>query len=352
MTESASSVKVLGFGSALLDVLARVDEEFIPEFAGGEKGGMVMTDADSLDRMIRHASGRDTAPGPPARAIGGSACNTLFGLAHLGMKTSLLAKVGNDEEGAYYKASYRSIGGDLSAFKTHPQMRTGRCLSLITPDSERTMRTDLAAASTLEPDEITEDDFRGITHLHVEGYMLFNFPVFERVMKLAKTAQCTVSLDLASFEIVRIFRERLPGILGEYVDLLFANEDEAREFCGMREEDFDPAAAADRLAEYCPTVCVKLGSAGALIRSAGPVYTEVAAEKANAVDTTGAGDLWQAGFLYGYLNGFPHEISGKMASATGAEVVQVIGAALPPERWEVLRGKFRSLESNSNRKGS
>ena len=293
--------KVLGVGSALLDILANVDDDFL-KTVGGEKGGMVMIDAETADRLIR------TLP-PFQKVIGGSAANTIAGLQKLGMPTAFLGKVGTDAEGNYYRGEFERMGGDVSRFKTTPEVRTGRCISLITPDSERTMRTDLGAAATFKVTEITADDFRDAAHLHIEGYMMFNMDVFLHVLKLAKDHGATVSLDLASFEIVRTFRDRLDDILRRYVDVVFANEDEAREFLG-HPGSFDPQEAAAALQEYCDVAAVKLGKQGACLR-AGRETVFVKSELVTAVDTTGAGDLWQSGFLYAWLNGCSLETAGK-----------------------------------------
>lgn len=325
--------KVLGVGSALLDILANVDDDFL-KTVGGEKGGMVMIDAETADRLIR------TLP-PFQKVIGGSAANTIAGLQKLGMPTAFLGKVGTDAEGNYYRGEFERMGGDVSRFKTTPEVRTGRCISLITPDSERTMRTDLGAAATFKVTEITADDFRDAAHLHIEGYMMFNMDVFLHVLKLAKDRGATVSLDLASFEIVRTFRDRLDDILRRYVDVVFANEDEAREFLGLS-GSFDPQETAAALQEYCDVAAVKLGKQGACLR-AGRETVFVKSELVTAVDTTGAGDLWQAGFLYAWLNGCSLETAGKMGAILGAEVVQVIGASIPPYRWEPVKARFQKL---------
>ncbi len=196
------------------------------------------------------------------------------------------------------------------------------------------MRTNLGASATLASSEVTEADFAGITHVHVEGYLMFAKDLFMHVLKLAKKSGCTVSLDLASYEVVKIFKADLPSILADYVDIVFANEDEAREFCSA--DDFSAEAVAEVLGKYCKVAVVKLGKSGSLVRIGG-VNHRVEANLVSAVDTTGAGDLWQAGFLYGYLSGKSPEISGKMGSILGAEVVQVIGAAIPEKRWPEIR---------------
>lgn len=325
--------KVLGVGSALLDILANVDDGFLKK-VGGEKGGMVMIDASTADRLIQSLPSFQ-------KVIGGSAANTLAGLQRLGMQTALLGKVGTDAEGDYYRGEFKRMGGDASRFKKNPEVRTGRCISLITPDAERTMRTDLGASATFKVTEITADDFRDVGHMHIEGYMMFNMDVFMHVLKLAKDCGATVSLDLASFEVVRLFRDRLDDILRRYVDVVFANEDETREFLGLQGE-IDPHKASGALLEFCGTAAVKLGKRGSCIRNAHEIAV-VNSELVTAVDTTGAGDLWQAGFLYAWLNGHSLEIAGKMGSVLGAEVVQVIGASIPPYRWESVKTRFKKL---------
>ena len=330
---ASGKMKVLALGSAILDVLANVEEDFLSTIEG-EKGGMVMIDADTSDRLVARLPSCQ-------KMLGGSAANTLFGLQRLGVPTTMLGKVGTDAEGEFYRNEYARIGGDVSRFKTTPEFRTGRCVSLITPDSERTMRTDLGAASTFKVTEITAEDFEGVTHFHVEGYMMFNFDVFLHVLKLAKDAGATISLDLSSFEVVNIFRDKLDDILNRYVDIVFANEDEARAFLGEKGE-LDAKGATAKLCEFCRISAVKLGRKGACIRSGNEVVFP-GAELVTAVDTTGAGDLWQAGFLYGWLNGYSLETAGKMAAILGAEVVQVIGATIPPYRWEPIKTRFKNL---------
>lgn len=328
-------MKVLGAGAAILDILMKVDDSFLAANVGGGKGGMIMVDGAAQDAILAKAGNL-----PVSREMGGSAGNTVSGLARLGMASAMLGKVGADSDGDLYRSSFGKIGGDISRFKISKDVHTGRCLSMITPDSERTMRTNLGASATLAPSEVTEADFAGITHVHVEGYLMFAKDLFMHVLKLAKKSGCTVSLDLASYEVVKIFKADLPSILADYVDIVFANEDEAREFCSA--DDFSAEAVAEVLGKYCKVAVVKLGKSGSLVRIGG-VNHRVEANLVSAVDTTGAGDLWQAGFLYGYLSGKSPEISGKMGSILGAEVVQVIGAAIPEKRWPEIRKAFASL---------
>jgi sugar/nucleoside kinase (ribokinase family) len=323
--------KVLGVGSPMLDVLVNVPDSFLSEI-GAQKGGMELVDSVTLEKILSKTSAKQML------VPGGSSANTIIGLAELGMDTAFLGKIGNDKQGRFYKERYQAIGGDITRFKVNEKVPTGRCLSLITPDSERTMRTDLGAAATMVMEEITAMDFDDITHLHAEGYMLFNKDLMIHVLQLAKKNSCTVSLDLSSFGVVNASMGILPDILGKYVDIVFANEDEAKAFCG---ED-DPEKAVKAMAEYSQAVAVKLGKKGSIIRCRRNTV-RVNADVVDAVDTTGAGDLWQAGFLYGFLRGMPIELCGKFGSVLGSEVVKVVGASIPEDKWHEIRRRINYL---------
>ncbi len=328
----SNDIKVMGAGSPILDMLLNVEDSFLA-CAGGAKGGMELVDSARIDSILAKSSS------VPSRAPGGSAANTIGGLARLGIKTAFLGKIGLDEDGNFYKNFYQSIGGDTSAFRYTDKIHTGRCLSLITPDSERTMRTDLGAAAALSPDEVSSADYKGISHYHAEGYMLFAGDLLVRTLKAAREAGVkTISFDMASFEVVKFNMDKLPGILKDYIDIVFANEVEAETFCGTK----DPEAAVKKLAEYCSVAVVKLGKEGSIICRDGKTV-RVPAELVKAVDTTGAGDLWQSGFLYAFLNGASSEKCGQCGSVLGAEVVSVIGAAIPEDRWPSIRSRVKSI---------
>ncbi|MGC9450098.1 MAG: PfkB family carbohydrate kinase, partial [Oceanipulchritudo sp.] len=250
------------------------------------------------------------------------------------LRTTFIGKIGDDAGGAFYRERLAALGGDPSRFKIG-ETANGRCLSLITPDSERTLRTDLGAAATLSPEEITTADFIGCSHAHIEGYLLFNPELMMAVLKSAREANCTISLDLASFEVVEAAREQIRELLGTYVDLVFANEEEAAAFCGGKAQ---PGDLAVELAKYCDLAVVKAGAKGAWLARGTEVIHCPALPGIKAVDTTGAGDYWAAGFLAGWLHGKPLETCAAWGARLGAEIVQVIGAELPDENWNKIRG--------------
>ena len=323
---------VLGFGTAILDLLVRVEDSFVTEYSGGEKGGMILIDESVCKELLSRLPDCAVAPG-------GSAGNTLAGLLRLGIGGRMLGKVGKDSEGDLYRDRFLKLGGDISAFKFSDKTRTGCCICLVTPDSERTMRTYLGAASEIGEADFAPEDLDGIDLIHLEGYQLYSPGMFERLLSEAKKRNIPVSFDLSSFEIVRTFRDRIGKLLSD-VDIVFANEEEAAEFIGK--DEFTPENALDILSEYCNTAVVKLGKKGALLRRNGETV-RVEAELVKAVDTTGAGDLWQAGFLYGHLTGRPLKDCGRMGAILGAEVVSVLGASIPEEGWKRIIKKFKLI---------
>ena len=321
----AASPRLLGLGSALLDQLAHVPESFL-ETVPGRKGGTELVDFPTISGLLARL------PQPPVRAPGGSAANTVVGAARLGLPAGMLAKIGADADGRFYRSSLEDAGVATSPFKTDPRIPTGRCLSLITPDSQRTMRTYLGAAAHLSPDEITSADFAEYSHLHLEGYQLFNRELMTRILKTAKAAGCRISLDLSAPEVVMASRDILADLLHDYVAAVFANEDEASVFADGRGED----AGLEALAAVCPLAVVKLGVRGSVIRCQGATV-KVPAHVVKASDTTGAGDLWAAGFLYGWLNGADLATAGDFGARAAAAVVQVTGAVIPEAEWARLR---------------
>lgn len=318
-----SKFTLLGIGSPIVDAIAQVEETFIQQI-DGDKGGMVLVDADTIKTLIEHV------PGGTIAAPGGSAGNTLFALAKMGASTSFIGKIGNCTEGKFYRDRFEALGGDGSRFKIGT-VPNGRCLSLVTPDGERTMRTDLGAAMTLSPDEISVDDFNGCNHAHIEGYLLFNEALMMRVLECAKAAGCTISLDLASFEVVNATKGILPAILKNYVNIVFANEEEAEAYTGISD---DYPAMAKQLAELCEIAAVKVGAHGSYIADANKVEKVEPMHAAHVVDTTGAGDLWAAGFLYGWSQKRPLANCAHIGSVLGAAVVQEQGSVLPEHIWQ------------------
>ena len=315
---------ILGVGSPLLDVLAQVSDGFLEKNVSGAKGGMEMIGSEERAKLMQLLG--DSVEWVP----GGSAGNTVFALARMGIDVAMLGKTGNDSEGKFYRSKLVSLGGSDREFCLSETEATGICLSLITPDAERTMRSDLGAASLLTAEDVKKVDFSRYSIVLIEGYMLFS-AAFDAVVEEAKKAGCKIAFDLASFEVVRIFRDKISQLLKD-VDILFANADEARELVGDLPENEQLAA----LRQCCPTAILKLGKKGAAVWN-GDEKVRVQAELVqNPVDTTAAGDLWAAGFLFGFVKERPLADCAKYGSILSGEVVKVIGSQLPDEAWKKI----------------
>ncbi len=324
---------VMGIGSPIVDLLAMVADKFIDELEG-EKGGMELVDNSVIRSLL------EKIEEPPVRKLGGAAANTIFALTRLGQSTSFLGMVGTDEDGKFYQNQFAEIGGDCSRFKFTDEAPTARCVSLVTPDSERTLRTHLGAASRLNPGVISVDDFSDARHLHMEGYLLFNRDLAVDVLQKAKKSGCTISFDLGSFEMVKAANDILPELLEKYIDIVFANEEEAAAYDG----NSDYLKALEVMGKSCDIVALKLGQNGALIRKDNEIHEIDAILVEKPIDTTGAGDYWAAGFLFGYLNDCSLEECGKMGAILGGEVVKHIGTSLPEKTWKIIKHQFNSKE--------
>ncbi len=310
-----------------MDILAHVEDSFLKQHVAGEKGGMVLVDDADIVALL-HRIGDRIAMMP-----GGAAANTTLGATKLGLRTAYLGKIGGDVTAEHYLANFTAAGGDASRFK-RASLPNGRCLSMVTPDGQRTMRTHLGAAMTLHPDEVTLADFRGCRHAHIEGYLLFNPALADKVMATARAAGCTISLDLASFEVVNVARDWIFQQLREGVHIVFANEDEAK---ALFQQERDYETYARDLAQFGGIAAVKMGKDGAWVAQGSDMHRVFPVSVERVVDTTGAGDAWAAGFLYGHLRGKPLAVAGAIGSMMGAETVQHLGASIPDVHWPRLR---------------
>ncbi len=315
---------IAGIGSALVDILIHEGDSFI-EKTGAVKGGMTLVDNTWIEQNLALGSGTATI------VAGGSACNTIVGIGRLGGKARFVGKCGTDKWGRQFK-------NDLAQQNVEPALLqsdspTGRVLSVITPDAQRTMFTDLGASAEMRPEEITAGSFADAAVVHIEGYLLFNSELIQAALDAAKQAGAIISLDLASFTVVEQSLELLERLVVDYVDILIANEDEARAFTGEPEEK----EALHALSEKADIAVLKVGPRGSHIAHGGEAVHIQSMGDGTALDTTGAGDLWAAGFLFGLVNGYELEKCGRLGSACGYEVCQVIGAGIPDDGWKRIK---------------
>ena len=319
----------LGAGSALWDVLAHVSEATLASL-GEPKGGMTLMDAPAQLALFQKLDGQMTGI---EEASGGSACNTVVGLARLGSKAAFLGRRGKDARGEHLETVLKSQG--LVTHLAVDDTDNGCVLSLVTPDAQRTMFTSLAAASNFCPADVEALDLDGVGLLYLEGYLLFNAPVFDALMARAEAAKIPVALDCGAFSVVEACRGRLQELLSQgRIEILLANEDEAFALTGARDE-----AALEWIASHAPIAVVKLGARGALLAEGARRAVVSAAPVHQVVDTTAAGDIWAAGFLHALDKGLDLSHAGQFAARAAAEVIQVMGMAIPEERWSQLKAQ-------------
>jgi sugar/nucleoside kinase (ribokinase family) len=324
--------KVLGMGNALVDIITLIENDEILNSFGLPRGSMTLVDLDTSNFI--HA---ETAGMSKSRASGGSAANTIHGLAHLGMKTGFVGSVGNDDMGKFFKKDLKV--NQINPILFRSMNETGRAMALISKDSERTFATYLGAAVDLRAEDITHDIFEGYDCFYVEGYLVQDPEMFEKALRLASQAGLKICLDLASFNIVAQYIDFFRSIISKYVDILFANEEEIRAFTNKSPED-----GAKEVNEICDLVVIKLGAEGSFcVCDEGMIRVGVRPSK--PIDTTGAGDLFASGFIYGHLKGLNPETCGKMGSILAGRVIEVIGAKMNESHWENLRREIESLEA-------
>jgi sugar/nucleoside kinase (ribokinase family) len=325
--------KVLGIGNALVDALIQLENDSLVEELGFPKGSMQLVDEHTSASIKEKTNHLDKE-----MASGGSAANTIHGLARLGIETAFIGTIGDDETGSFFK-------NDLEKSKIKPLLKVSKTPSgiantLISKDGERTFGTFLGAAIELSGDDLNIDQFEGHDILHVEGYLVQNHELLETILKLAKQAGLKISLDMASFNVVEDNLDFLKTMVEKYVDIVFANEEEAKAFTGQ-----EPEEALEMLAQQCEIAVVKIGSKGSMIKTGG-VRTDVAALKTTAVDTTGAGDLYASGFLYGLIHDSGMEKAGQIGSLLASTVIQKVGAKISGEGWELIEKEIKLLQGN------
>lgn len=325
------TLDIVGIENALLDLLVRASDDHIVEL-GLNKGTMKLVEREEQLTILQAVDGM-----APEVQSGGSCANVLRNLARLGAHTSYSSAVGRDVYG-------QAFTKDLEDFKVRnrcselEQGATGTSVILVTPDGERTMNTHLGACRDYAPEHVPHRDIEDSRIFFTTAY-IWDTPnqieAIEAALATARQAGCRVALDLADPFAVDRSRQTIHRLLEEGLDLLFANADEARIMTGL-----EPHDAARALAEKVGIVAVKVGADGALIAS-GDTTIEIDAHKVTVVDTTGAGDCFAAGFLYGIVRDLPLENCGHIAAAMAADVITHMGVRLS----EGIVERIHSLET-------
>lgn len=322
--------KILAIGNALVDLLIRLPSDDLLSRFALQKGSMQLCDI-TLTQEIQAV----TEDLEKHKASGGSSANTVHGLARLGIPVGYIGKVGKDEFGSFFRDDMHNHAIETQlAISNTP---TGIATALISPDSERTFATYLGAAVELSPDEITEEMLGGYEYLYLEGYLVFNNELMLKALSLAKKMKLKSIIDLASFNVVAANKDFLLDVISKYIHIVFANEEEAKALTGN-----DPEDALYDISKICDIAVVKIGKDGSFIKKKNKYY-RAEGKLAHAIDTTGAGDLYASGFLYGLLNGMPLETCGRIGSITAGNVVEVLGAKMDDSRWEKIISEIKNI---------
>jgi len=322
--------KVLGIGNALVDILTRLESDDTLQKYDLPKGSMQLVDGEFSDKV-----NQGTIHLKKEIASGGSAANTIHGLAKMGIQTGFIGKVGRDDFGDLFKADM--IQNGIEPLLLESDTSTGKAMALISMDSERTFATYLGAAIEVSAADLSADLYKGYNILHIEGYLVQNHALIEAAVMLAKENGLRVSLDLASYNVVEDNLEFLQMIVKDYVDIVFANEEEARAFTGK-----EPEEAIHLIGDLCDYAIVKVGKEGSMIKHKGEV-TVVDSIVAKSIDTTGAGDLYASGFLCGLMNGYPIKKCGQLGSILAGKTIEVIGPKMTPEKWDEVKQMIAAL---------
>lgn len=318
-------------GNALVDIIMRLPDDNLLLELGLPKASMQLIDSERLNRIQARLAGLKTD-----LSSGGSAANTTHGLAALGLKTGFLGSIGKDVYGEFFQRDMEEKG--INPVFHYSDSPSGRAIALVSPDSERTFGTFLGAALELEPEHITPDLFKGYDLLHIEGYLVQNHDLIEKAVRLARNAQLEVSLDLASYNVVDENQSFLENILNSYVTLVFANEEEAKSMTGK-----EPEAALADLHCMCSKAVVKIGKEGSWIQTGrDPVHVEAVSTR--PVDTSGAGDLYAAGFIYGLSKGLSDSKCGQLGSILAGKVIEFTGPKIPLPVWGDVLALIKRVE--------
>lgn len=324
---------VYGIGNPLIDFLCYADEEDL-DYLSLNKGTMLLIDEEKRESIINRMKGRKMIS-----SCGGSCPNTMITLRALGTETTLAGGVGTDEYGALYKEKLRKNGvhDETIVFDAV----TGTSIILLTPDKERTMNTYLGANRLFDEGNVNIKSLMNADLFYFTGYMWDTKPqqrAVTKAMEIAKENGIKIAFDLADPFAVGRYRKTFLSIIENYCDIVLANSEEARFLC----DNYDAYECCRSMGKLCDTAIVKNGKHGSYISDHRKMIAVPLYGTTHPVDTTGAGDTYAAGFLYGYINGYDPETSGKIASYLAGEIISSLGAQFSEEKAESVREYIKS----------
>ncbi|NLJ44601.1 MAG: adenosine kinase [Bacteroidales bacterium] len=325
--------RILGIGNALVDIMTLLEGDYILQEFNLPKGSMQLVDREKSEG-IKSA----TRFFPRKLSSGGSAANTIHGLAMLGADTGFIGSIGRDETGDFFENDMKKAGVNTLLIRRNSV--TGTAVALISADTERTFATHLGAAVELTASDLKPMLFEGYDILYLEGYLINDKQLVETACRFARENGMQIALDLASYNVVQAHLDSFKKIVKDYVDILFANEQESWEFTGL-----EPEKALPEMAKLCEIVILKTGAEGSWIKR-GNETIRVSAFPVKCVDTTGAGDLYAAGFLYGLSMGSGLEFCGTIGSLMAGKVIEIVGARMDVEKFSEIITEIASLAGN------
>lgn len=324
---------VTAIGNALVDVIARVDDDFLQSH-GIDKGSFALVDATQSAALYHDM-------GPAQEMSGGSAANSIACLASLGAQTGFIGRVRDDQLGAVFAHDMRSMGIEFAAEAASSGEPTGHCLVLVAPDGERSMRTYLGQAPLIAPSDIDATLIARSSVLYIEGYIWYEAIAKQAIgmaISAAHRASNRVALTLSDKFCVDMFRSEFNDLIDHHVDILFANEHEIMAL--TQASDFDSAVSAMR--GRCEIAILTRSEKGAVILENDETFLIAAESDARLVDATGAGDAYAAGFLAGLTRGYPLDSCGRMGAIAAAEVIGQIGARPQTDLLALVRQKMNN----------
>lgn len=330
---SKTMKSILGIGNALTDILAVLPDDTLLNQFHLPKGSMQHVDMETGDKIWNALKEIGVKYVP-----GGSAANTITCTSIFGMPSGYIGKIGNDELGNLFKSTMEQFG--VKTTMLYGTKSSGRCMVFISGvNAERTFADYMGSALEMGPEDLKPEYFQGYDYFHIEGYLVQNQDLISTAVQMAKEAGCIISIDMASYNVVESNDAFLHNLVDKYVDIVFANETEAKAFTKM-----EPRAALDEICKHCKIAVVKVGKDGSMVQS-GKEYHFIEPWPAAAIDATGAGDTYAAGFLYAHALGMPLRVCGEIGSIIAAKVVEVIGTKIDIPRWRDAKLEIRDLIS-------
>lgn len=323
-------MKIIGIGNALVDILYSLPDEHLLSEIHLKKDAMTLINERwelEIEKITQNIEKR--------KASGGSIGNTMLALARLGREPGFIGRIGNDDMGNFFESKLKEAG--VTPHLIRGREMTGIAHTFVTPGGSRTFGTMLGAAYYLGPNDIKEEMFEGYDMLHIEGYLVQSQELIEAICQKAKKAGLILSLDLSSFNVVSKNRTYFHHLIADYIDIVFANEGEARAFTGS----FDSQEQVRHIAHLCDIAVVKLGEHGSIAMiEGGRIYQCHAYHVDHVVDTTAAGDYFAAGFLHALTRGHRLEKCLHAGTVLATEAVQVIGSELSPAAWNRIKSSI------------